>query len=59
VQFLIDHKRNAEALAVAETGLALQKGKPEEDSFQKLVDAVKPYSDQESQFILPPELINK
>jgi len=39
--FLVNQRRGADALAVAETGLVLHKGKPDADNFQKLVDGIK------------------
>jgi hypothetical protein len=59
--FLTNQKRIADALAVAETGLALNKGKPEADNFQMLVNVLKTYNGQASQLqlILPPQPIEK
>ena len=55
VNFLVALKRNADALAVAETGLDLSKGKPDADNFQKLVDAIKSHSGPGATFSLPPQ----
>jgi predicted Zn-dependent protease len=59
--FLVNQRRFADALAVAEIGLALHKGKPDADSFETLVKVIKSYNDQtsQSQSELPPLPIDK
>lgn len=59
--FLVNQRRFADALAVAETGSALHKGSPDADSFEILTKVVKSYTDQtpQSQFVLPPQPVEK
>jgi hypothetical protein len=48
VQFLVDQKRTADAIAVAEIGMAANEGKPGGDQFPYLVKNLKSMLDQES-----------